>query len=152
MDTERLLDNPPRSRNEALASFMRRAGICEERGSGVDKVVWETEIAQLPAPEFRVVGDNMTSTLFAAKALNDMEKADRIRAVYLHACLRWVNRQDVANTSIRGRFGIETQNAARATRLINEALEAGMIVPKDAAAGRKYMQYVPFWAGTTTRI
>jgi predicted HTH transcriptional regulator len=40
--TEQFLDSPPRSRNEALASFMRRLGVCEERGSGVDKVVAET--------------------------------------------------------------------------------------------------------------
>ena len=32
--TERFVDSPPRSRNEALASLMRRIGICEERGSG----------------------------------------------------------------------------------------------------------------------
>ena len=36
VDTQRFLDNPPRSRNETLASLMRRVGICEERGSGVD--------------------------------------------------------------------------------------------------------------------
>ena len=29
---DRFLDSPPRSRNETLASFMRRVGICEERG------------------------------------------------------------------------------------------------------------------------
>jgi predicted HTH transcriptional regulator len=40
---ERFLDTPPRSRNEALASFLRRIGVCEERGSGVDKVVFQTE-------------------------------------------------------------------------------------------------------------
>jgi predicted HTH transcriptional regulator len=39
VNTERFLDSPPKSRNEALASFMRRVGVCEERGSGVDKVV-----------------------------------------------------------------------------------------------------------------
>ena len=43
VSTDRFLDTPPRSRNEALASFMRRVGICEERGSGVDKVVFQTE-------------------------------------------------------------------------------------------------------------
>lgn len=32
VDTQRFLDSPPRSRNEALASFMRRIGVCEERG------------------------------------------------------------------------------------------------------------------------
>ena len=41
--TDRFLDSPPKSRNEALASFMRRVGVCEERGSGVDKVVFQTE-------------------------------------------------------------------------------------------------------------
>ncbi len=42
---DRFLD----TRNEALASFMRRVGICEERGSGVDKVVFQTEFYQLMA-------------------------------------------------------------------------------------------------------
>ena len=40
---ERFLDSQPRSRNEALASLMRRFDICEERGSGIDKVVAEVE-------------------------------------------------------------------------------------------------------------
>lgn len=53
VDTQRLLDHPPRSRNEALASLMRRVGICEGRGSGVDKVVSQTELYQLPAPASR---------------------------------------------------------------------------------------------------
>ncbi|MFX6794050.1 ATP-binding protein, partial [Acinetobacter baumannii] len=56
--TERFLDSPPRSRNEALASFMRRIVICEERGSGVDKVVQQTEVYQLPAPVFETIGEN----------------------------------------------------------------------------------------------
>lgn len=50
--TDRFLDSPPRSRNETLASFMRRLGVCQERGSGVDKVVAETERYQLAAPLF----------------------------------------------------------------------------------------------------
>lgn len=39
VDTDRFLDTPPKSRNEILASFMRRINICEERGSGIDKIV-----------------------------------------------------------------------------------------------------------------
>ena len=31
---------------------MRRANICEERGSGIDEVVSQAEMFQLPAPEF----------------------------------------------------------------------------------------------------
>lgn len=52
VDTERFIDSQPRSRNEDLAALMRRINICEERGSGIDKVVAATEQAFLPAPEF----------------------------------------------------------------------------------------------------
>lgn len=53
IDTLRLLDSPPQSRNEKLASIMRRFKVCEERGSGIDKVVFQSELFQLPAPDFR---------------------------------------------------------------------------------------------------
>ena len=56
VDTQRFVDTPPRSRNEALASLMRRFRICEERGSGIDKVVLQVELFQLPAPLFETPG------------------------------------------------------------------------------------------------
>ena len=55
---ERFIDEN-RSRNEQLADIMRRFGICEEKGSGIDKVVSAAEVFQLPAPDFRV-GDTRT--------------------------------------------------------------------------------------------
>jgi len=42
-----------------------RIGVCEERGSGVDKVVFETEFYQLPAPLFEIVEGSTRATLFA---------------------------------------------------------------------------------------
>jgi predicted HTH transcriptional regulator len=39
IDVQRLLDAPPQSRNDAFATTRRRLGICEERGSGIDKVI-----------------------------------------------------------------------------------------------------------------
>ena len=54
VDTQRFLDMPPQSRNETLASLARRFGICEERGSGIDKVVAQMELFQLPAPLLRL--------------------------------------------------------------------------------------------------
>ncbi len=73
--------------------MMRRMGICEERGSGVDKMVFQTELFQLPAPAFEVTGDSTRSTLFAPRTLTKMEQGDRVLAVYLHACLRYVERE-----------------------------------------------------------
>lgn len=146
VDTQRMLDHPPRSRNEALASLMRRVGICEERGSGVDKVVFQTELYQLPAPAFEVVGESTRSTLFTPRPLMKMDPTDRVRAVYLHACLRYVERDFMTNTTLRGRFGLDTKNSAMASRLLKEALTQKMIRLYDEMAAPKYRKYVPSWA------
>ena len=146
VDTQRFLDTPPRSRNEILASLMRRVRICEERGSGIDKVVLQVELFQLPAPLFEVPPRFTRVVLFAYKDLADMDGAERLRACYLHACLKYVMRDFLTNASLRERFGIKQNNKAVASRRIREAIEAGMIKPFDENAGRKFMKYVPFWA------
>ncbi len=146
MPTDRFVDCPPRSRNEGVASLMRRMGVCEERGSGIDKVVFQTELYQLPAPLFEVTGGATRVVLFSPKPLADMDKADRIRACYLHACLRYVSREFLTNSSLRERFGIKKKNSAKASRLIKEAVDAGRILPHDPNASNKNMKYVPFWA------
>ena len=144
--TDRFLDSPPKSRNEALASFMRRIGVCEERGSGVDKVVFETEFYQLPAPLFETTDEHTRAVLFGHKELREMSKDDRIRACYLHACLRYVQRDFMTNATLRSRFGIENKNSAIASRIIKETLDTNLIRPHDEGASKKFMKYIPFWA------
>lgn len=146
MDTQRFVDTPPRSRNEGLASLMRRIGICEERGSGWDKIVSQIEAHQLPAPLVEQTDDHTRVTLFAQRPLAQMDKADRIRAVYMHACLRYVNREHMTNATLRARFGIDSKNSAAASRLIREAVNEGTVVPYDVEVGHKAMRYIPFWA------
>lgn len=146
VDTQRFLDTPPKSRNESLASLMRRFRICEERGSGIDKVVAQVEAYQLPAPTFEVPEGFTRAVLFAHRPLNEMDKADRVRACYLHACLKWVMRDRLTNASLRARFGVEERNKAAVSRYIREAVEDGKIKPFDEEAPKKLMKYVPFWA------
>ena len=146
VDTRRFVDTPPKSRNDGLASLMRRFRICEERGSGIDKVVFQVELFQLPAPLFETPEGFTRAVLFAHKPLAAMDKAHRVRACYLHACLRYVMRQPVTNTSIRERFGIEEKNAAFASRLLNEAVDDGMIVVRDLSVGTRSRSYLPYWA------
>jgi predicted HTH transcriptional regulator len=147
VDTQRFLDSPPKSRNEALASFMRRIGVCEERGSGVDKVVFQAEYFQLPAPAFERAGEDSTrAVLFSPQPLTRMDRADRVRACYLHASLKYVNRDFLTNSSIRQRFGIDVSNKAMASRYISEAVKDGSIRPYDESAAPKLRKYVPFWA------
>lgn len=144
--TDRFLDSPPKSRNETLASFMRRVGICEERGTGVDKIVFQTEIYQLPAPIFEVTDDHIRAVLFSYKELREMNKQDRVRACYLHACLKYVQRDFMTNTTLRERFGIEEKNSAIVSRFIKDSLEAKRIKPYDSSAAKKFMKYIPHWA------
>ncbi|MFY9346084.1 MAG: ATP-binding protein [Planctomycetota bacterium] len=150
VDTQRFVDSPPRSRNETVASLMRRFQVCEERGSGIDKVLEQVELFQLPAPLFERPDGFTRTVLFAHKPLNDMTKADRVRACYLHACLRYVMRRPTTNTSLRERFGIDAANAATASRLLAEATESGRIVIADPGGGSRSRTYLPFWAAPGT--
>lgn len=134
IDTRRFLDTPPQSRNEALASFLRRIGICEERGTGVDKVVSQTELYQLPAPLFEVTGGHTRAILFAHKPFTDMERLDRTRACYLHACLQYVQRQRMSNSTLRQRFGLDEQQRSAISRTIRDALDSELIRHTNQAA------------------
>ena len=128
VSTERFLDTPPKSRNETLASLMRRFGICEERGSGIDKVVSQTELYQLPAPIFEAIEDHTRVVLLAHRGLKDMDKQDRIGACYLHACLRYVERDYMTNSTLRERFGIEPKNSAMVSPIIRDTMHAGKLL------------------------
>ena len=146
VDTRRFVDTPPKSRNEALASLMRRFRICEERGSGIDKVVAQVELYQLPAPCFEAPEGFTRAVLFAHRPLARMDKADRIRACYLHACLKRVMRDYLTNASLRERFGVEERNKATISRYIREAVEDGAIKLFDEEAAKNQRKYVPYWA------
>jgi predicted HTH transcriptional regulator len=91
--------------------------------------------------------------LFAPRPLSEMSKDERVRACYWHACLKYVQREAVTNTTLRERFGIAAHNASIASRLLKDAVDAGVLVPRDPAASRQQMQYVPFWVrpGSSTR-
>ncbi len=144
--TDRFLDSPPKSRNEALASLMRRIGVCEERGSGIDKVIFQTELYQLPAPLFEEAPDHTRAVLFSHIDFEDMSKEDKIRACYLHACLQYVQRKDMTNSSLRERFGLEESKGAQVTRIINATIKEGLIKKVGASESRKEAKYCPYWS------
>ena len=146
IDKARFVDHPPVSRNEQLASFMRRIGVCEERGSGYDKVVSGTEAYQLPAPEIEIYNDFTKVTLFAHKEYSQMSKEDRYRACYLHACLKRVNREYMTNASLRERFNIDKKNTSMISRLLSETCAVGLIYVSPDSTSDKNRKYLPYWA------
>jgi ATP-dependent DNA helicase RecG len=140
------IDEPPRSRNEALASVMRRINICEERGSGVDKVISQVEFYQLPAPDFQVTSNHTKAILYAPKSFAEMDRHDRNRACYQHACLCWVSNKRMTNSSLRQRFGIDDKNYPIASKIIADTLKVNLIKPYDPdSSSKKHASYLPFW-------
>ena len=147
ISTQRFIDLPPRSRNENLAALMRRLGMCEERGSGIDKVIFAVEVAQLPAPEFRLTDQHTQVVLYGPVPLGEMSRGDRVRAAYQHAALQFVSNKSMTNASLRRRFALTASNAATASRIISDTIDAGFIRRADGDAGsRRHAKYVPFWA------
>jgi len=142
IDTLRFIDEPPRSRNEILAALMRRMNICEERGSGIDKVIFQVEVFQLPAPDFRVAGDSTVTVLYGPRKFAQMDREERVRACYQHACLQHVSGKRMSNATLRKRMGIKDSNYPVASRIIRDAIEAKLIRPYSEGDS----SYVPFWA------
>lgn len=146
VEPDRFIDHAPRSRNEAMASLMRRMNICEERGSGIDRAVDAIERFQLPAPEFYSEADFTRIILFAYKKLKDMDRKDKIRACYQHSCLKWLCRDFMTNASLRERFGISDQNYSIASRIIKDSVLEGIIKVADPESKSNKKKYIPFWA------
>lgn len=135
------------SRNEKLADLMRRLGFCEEKGSGLDKVIFYNELYQLPPIQVSVVEKRTKVAIFSYKALNDLDKKEKVRACYQHASLKYVSNEKMTNQSLRERFKIEDQNYAIASRIIRDTLEEGLIKEEDPESkSRKFASYLPFWA------
>ena len=147
ISTLRFIDHSPESRNEKLAKFMRSINICEERGSGIDKVIAICELYQLPAPDF-IEGDNFTRViLFAPKKLRQMDKKDKMRAAYQHCCLKFITGEYMTNQSLRSRFNIDDKNYPIISRMIDDAKSEKLIRDYDSEnKSRKYAKYIPFWA------
>lgn len=141
---ERMVDLPPRSRNEALASLMRRMRFCEEQGSGLDKVIELVELHQLPAPWFRAENYATQVILYGMRGFADMSPDERVRACYFHAVFKFLSGDKMRNATLCARLGIASKNAAQASSVINKALEAGLIRIADPEHPRG--GYVPAWA------
>ena len=144
VQTDRMIDLPPRSRNEMLTSLMRRMGICEEQGSGLDKVIINVELFQLPAPKFQADESSMQVILYGPRPFAKMTLDERVRACYQHAVIKYLSGERMKNSSLCERFGIDAKNAAQASQVIKAAMIADLIQAADPEHPRA--GYIPCWA------
>lgn len=135
------------SRNERLAGLMRRMGVCEEKGSGIDRVISLAEVYQLPAPDFRVAHDRTQVVVYGPKDFDDMDRHDRVRACYQHCALKWVTSERMTNQTMRERFQLPESKSAIVSKVIAATIDAGKIKADERVGNsRKLARYLPFWA------
>ena len=145
VDIYRIVDNPPKSRNEKLASLMRRLRMCEELGTGWDKIIISCELQQLPTPHIDIYEENTKVTLFKKVDFFDLSPQDKLWACYMHSCIKYIQGEFLTNSSLRIRFGLEEKSSASISRLIKEACENKLIKKLEETAPR-HTKYIPGWA------
>ena len=117
----------------------------EEKGSGMDKTIFYVELYQLPPVRFQLYESRTTATVFSYRKFADLDKSERVRACYQHACLKYVSNEKMNNQSFRTRLGIEDKNYPMASRIIKDTLEAKLIKEENAEGGNRH-NYIPYWA------
>lgn len=146
ISVERFIDEYV-SRNDTLADILRRMGLCEEKGSGMDKVIFYNELYQLPPLDIRVQGNRTIAKLYSYRPLREINKQEKIIACYQHACLKYVSNDKMTNQTLRERFGIDDHNYSIASRIIKDAMEAKLLKEDDnGSKSRRFASYLPFWA------
>lgn len=143
---ERFIDGY-QSRNERLADLMRRFGVCEEKSSGIDRVIEAAELMQLPAPEFLTGHKRTTVVIHGPRSFRDMNGSDRVRACYQHCVLQYVLRRQMTNQSLRERFGLSEGSSNTVSQIITATIEQGLVKnDPNAPDSRRYARYIPAWA------
>lgn len=146
---ERMLNALPRTRNNALAGLLRQMDLCEEGGTGWDRIIESCEGAMMMAPKIESdeqVGTKVT--LFAGSGYDRMTKRQRMDAAYWHACLLYSRGESMNNQSLRERFGLtsEQKSTVAISRLLRDCCTEGLIREEDEEASAKFKRYIPAWA------
>ena len=146
-DVNRLIDLPPHSRDEQMAQLMLQLGLCERRGSGVDRAVEALEKMLLPAYKAESGDDFTRITLYPKKLISAMTREERIAACYQHCCLVYANNETMNNQSFRERLGLNKNQGTIASHIISDTVSKGLIKPSNPdSESRKFVSYIPFYA------
>lgn len=146
VEINRIIDTAPHSRNENMASFLRIVRICEERGSGFDRMEEGMRDLTIPAPKVETGDDFSRTKLYWYANLTKWTKEDKIRTCYLYTCYCYVNEIEVSNAVLRERFGVEEKNKAVVSRIIKDTMITNLIKLADENVAPKMRRYVPYWA------
>jgi ATP-dependent DNA helicase RecG len=138
------MSNP---RNVDLSAKMREMNMCENRGSGIQRLLSENEIHRRADPEFQVVSSLTKARITGKQNFTSLTLEERLWAVFMHTSFRYESGGYMTNATFRERYGLGKAKTALVTNAINTAIEAKMIRQYDETSqSRRYAKYVPFWA------
>lgn len=142
----RMIDQPPQTRNNALVSLMRRMGMCEDEGSGMDKVFSKFEEYNLPAPQLLASQHSMGITARGPCNFDQMTNEERINTCYWHCVLKYeIDREVMHKSSLYERFCIDSNaEKRRVDTVIRNAVKLKLI--RQAIEGNRKSGYKPYWA------
>ena len=147
VDPKKIIESVPKARNERMVDVMRRLKICEIRGSGIDRAIEGVELLQLPAPKFENSDNAFNAYLYAFRPFEKLTIEEKLRALYQHVTLFYIQQQFATNTSLRLRFGLSEKKGWAISKLVTSAKDSQLIKNFDPkSASRRYIKYVPIWA------
>ena len=144
-DVDRIIDVSPDATNELLADFMHRLGIGDERGSGFDKMLLESERRYAPSPLVENKPNGVSLTLFPPTPYGEERGIDIERDIYCHCCLRYLSGEAMTNASLRERYGLGEDKTVEISKRIRALVDKGRIKIVEGSS-RKKMEYIPYWA------
>jgi predicted HTH transcriptional regulator len=132
----------PQMIGEYISALSNSAALC---GKPKGYLIWGTN--NMPAPRVESQNNQFTKVVLMVKTPFDMmSKKDKIRTCYMQACLAYVSYSAISNADIRALFGLSDVEMSKASRIIKETIEEGLIKPLDSNTAPRYMKYIPFWA------
>lgn len=147
VDPDKIIESVPKARNERMVDIMRRLKICEIRGSGIDRTIEAVELLQLPAPKFENSDNAFKVFIYTYKPFEQLTTQEKLRALYQHVTLLFIQQDFATNETLRLRFGLGEKKASLISKLVASAKESHLIKNFDPSSeSKRYVKYVPIWA------
>lgn len=144
--SDRLVDFPPRTRNEGIAKEFYNARISESRGTGWDKIAATSPAFGCPTPQLEEFGNSVRVTLMGRRGLNAMTFDEKMRTIYYYACFLWVSKDYLTNQNLRKIFRLQDKDNSVASRLLSQAVEEKYLKIFDPKSSPRDRKYLPFYA------
>lgn len=146
VDPDRIIDMAPDPSNRHMAEILSRFDIGEGHGTGYDKIERAIEETNLPPVLIKKEDYGLRVTVYVHKDWKDYRESEKIRAIYFHVVLAYIDGRSATNESIRKRFKLEDKDKSQISRLISKTIETGKIKKSQDSTGPRNISYIPYWA------